>query len=83
MYNHFKKLYIIKVAERYGKDPVYALNLKPNQTFLVNKYKVQAKFFKEAEIRGIIDDMIKLDTNYKLRSNRCKYWSSNYSLQLL
>lgn len=67
MYNHFKKIYIVKLAEKYKKDVLSALNLKPNQTFLINKYKMQASYFTENEIRGILDDMIKLDTNYKVR----------------
>lgn len=66
LYNHFKKVYIIKLAEKYKKDPAGALKLKPNQTFLINKYKTQARYFTEAEIRGVIDDMIKLDTDYKI-----------------
>ena len=67
MYNHFKKIYMIKLAEKYGRDVAIALNLKPNQTFLINKYKTQSKCFSEEEIRGIVNDMISLDTNYKLR----------------
>ena len=66
LYNHFKKLYIVKLAEKYKKDLALALNLKPNQTFLINKYKMQVKYFSEEEIRGILDDMMKLDTNYKI-----------------
>ncbi len=66
MYNHFKKLYIVKLAEKYQKDLTQVLNLKPNQTFLISKYKMQAKAFSEKEIRGILDDMIKLDFNYKI-----------------
>jgi len=69
LYNHFKKLYIVKLAEKYKKDVAIALNLKPNQTFLINKYKTQARYFEEREIRGIIDDMINIDTNYKIRIN--------------
>lgn len=69
MYNHFKKLYVVKLAEKHKKDVLATLNLKPNQTFLINKYKMQAKAFTEKEIRGIIDDMIELDTNYKVRIN--------------
>lgn len=80
MYNHFKKIYIIKLAEKYGKDPALSLNLKPNQTFLINKYKMQARLFSEQELRNILNDMISLDTNYKIRSNRCKHRSSNYTL---
>ena len=66
MYNHFKKIYIVKLAEKYNKDIALALNLKPNQTFLINKYKMQAKYFSEKALRGILEDMIKLDTNYKI-----------------
>ena len=65
MYNHFKKLYIVKLSEKYRKDLAVAMNLKPNQAFLLNKYKMQAKYFTEQEIRSILDEMIKLDTNYK------------------
>ena len=65
LYNHFKKLYIVKLSEKYKRDLGSAMNLKPNQTFLLNKYKVQAKYFTEKEIRNILDEMIKLDTNYK------------------
>lgn len=75
MYNHFKKIYIIKLAERYNKDVATCLNLKPNQTFLINKYKMQARYFKEDEIKDILDEMIKLDVSYKIRLNRCKYRS--------
>ena len=39
LYNHFKKLYFTKVAMNNNKDMVTSLGLKPNQTFLVNKYK--------------------------------------------
>jgi len=65
MYNHFKKLYIVKLAEKYRKDLAIAMNLKPNQAFLLNKYKTQARYFTEEEIRSILDEMIKLDTSYK------------------
>lgn len=65
LYNHFKKLYIVKLSEKYKKDLASAMNLKPNQTFLLSKYRTQAKYFKEQEIRNILDEMIKLDTNYK------------------
>ena len=66
LYNHFKKLYIIKLAERYKKDVAIALNLRPNQTFLINKYKTQSRYFSEEEIRNIIDEMINLDSSYKI-----------------
>jgi len=42
LYHHFKKLYIVKLAEKYKKDLAQALNLKPNQMFLTTKYKQQA-----------------------------------------
>ena len=66
LYNHFKKLYIVKLSEKYRKDLAQVMNLKPNQSFLLNKYRTQAKYFSEDDIRSILDVMIKLDTNYKI-----------------
>ena len=37
LYNHFKKLYLVKIAQKENTDIVKALNLKPNQTFLTKK----------------------------------------------
>lgn len=65
LYNHFKKLYIIKIAESYGKDVATAMNLKPNQMFLVTKYKTQARYFEKQELRDILEELVNLDTNYK------------------
>ena len=65
LYNHFKKLYFLKLATRYNKDIVTSLNLKPNQTFLVNKYKMQAGYFTEKELRKILQELRDLDVNYK------------------
>ena len=61
----FKKLYFLKLANRYNKDIVSSLNLKPNQTFLVNKYKMQAGYFTEKELRKILQELRDLDVNYK------------------
>ncbi len=66
LYNHFKKLYFVKMALRCQKDIVTSLNLKPNQTFLVNKYKTQANFFQERELKSILQDLRNLDADYKL-----------------
>ena len=66
LYNHFKKLYIVKLCEKYKKDIQENLNLKPNQTFLVNKYTMQSKYFKEAELRKLLQEFIDLD--YKSKS---------------
>jgi len=65
LYNHFKKLYFTKLSVKYNKDVISSLNLKPNQTFLVNKYKTQAKYFKESELSGILQSLRDLDFNYK------------------
>lgn len=65
LYRHFKKLYITKIAEKTKKDPMVYLELKPNQSFLVNKYKQQVKTFKVDELRQILYELIDLDTNYK------------------
>lgn len=66
LYNHFKKLYIIKIAEKQNEDVAKAMNLKPNQLFLVTKYKQQARYFEERELRKILDELINLDANYKV-----------------
>lgn len=66
LYNHFKKLYIIKVAEKYNEDVATAMNLKPNQLFLVSKYKTQARYFETQELREVLEALIDLDANYKV-----------------
>lgn len=82
LYNHFKKLYFVKLSLRYNKDMIRSLNLKPNQTFLVNKYKMQANYFAEKELQGILQDLRDLDYDYKngridlqvgLETILCKY----------
>ena len=66
LYNHFKKLYIIKIAEKYNEDVATAMNLKPNQLFLVSKYKTQARYFETQELREVLEALIDLDANYKV-----------------
>ena len=66
LYNHFKKLYIIKIAEKNNQNITDAMDLKPNQTFLISKYKAQAKYFEEKELRKILEELINLDANYKI-----------------
>lgn len=84
LYGHFKKIYLCTVAVKLNKDVVNSLNLKPNQTFLVTKYKKQASYFKMTELRKILEALIDLDYNYKngkidldvgLRSILCSYCS--------
>lgn len=84
LYNHFKKLYIIKMAQKENKNIAESLNLKPNQMFLVTKYKTQADYFKKIELRKIVEELIDLDYNYKvglidlnigLESILCRYCS--------
>lgn len=66
LYHHFKKLYIIKIAQRENKNIAESLDLKPNQMFLVNKYKMQANYFQENELKQIVEELIDLDYNYKI-----------------
>lgn len=66
LYNHFKKLYLVKLAQRENADIVQVLNLKPNQSFLIAKYKKQAEFFDERKLRQILNDFIELDSNSKI-----------------
>ena len=84
LYNHFKKLYLCQIAVNSNKDITESLDLKPNQSFLVTKYKKQASFFKNNELRKILKELIDLDYNYKngkidldlgLRSILCNYCS--------
>ena len=66
LYNHFKKLYLTKVALKMNKDVASSLDLKPNQVFLVNKYKMQASYFKTLELKKILKELCNLDYNYKI-----------------
>lgn len=67
LYNHFKKLYITKIAIKEKKNIAESLDLKPNQLFLTTKYSNQCRYFNEAELRKILQSMIDLDYNYKRR----------------
>ena len=84
LYGHFKKLYLCKLAINLNKDITYSLNLKPNQTFLVSKYRNQSNYFKLSELEKILQELIDLDYNYKsgkididigIRSILCNYCS--------
>lgn len=66
IYNHFKKLYFTKLAEKSNKNVAESLSLKPNQMFLTNKYKKQASYFKEDTLREVLQELINLDVNSKL-----------------
>lgn len=66
LYNHFKKLYIVKIAEEYKKDLATSMKLKPNQLFLTTKYRKQASYFSKKEIENIMEEFINLDANYKV-----------------
>lgn len=66
LYNHFKKLYLVKLSQKGNEDISQILNLKPNQTFLISKYKKQAEYFREEQLRKIIEELIDLDANSKI-----------------
>lgn len=66
LYNHFKKLYLCKEAVKLNKDVVTSLNLKPNQTFLVTKYKKQASYFKGNDLKYLLNELVDLDYNSKI-----------------
>lgn len=66
LYNHFKKLYIAKLAEKENRNLAECMNLKPNQVFLVSKYKMQSNYFSEQELKQILNEFILLDSNYKI-----------------
>ena len=80
-------MYFVKIALRNKKDITQSLNLKPNQTFLVTKYKNQSRYFTENELKNILQNFRDLDYNYKnglidlqigLESILCKYCSKDY-----
>ncbi len=84
LYNHFRKLYFVKIALRNNNDIINTLKLKSNQVFLVNKYKMQAKYFKENDLKEILNKIMDLDYKYKsgeidlqvgLEAILCKYCS--------
>ena len=84
LYNHFKKIYLCNVAVNLNKDIVNSLSLRPNQTWLITKYKKQASYFNQNELRKILEEFIELDYNSKngkididigLRSILCNYCS--------
>ncbi len=66
LYNHFKKIYLAKLAIVQNKDVTSYLDLKPNQAFLANKYKAQAGYFKLKELRKILQEFCDLDYKYKI-----------------
>ena len=84
LYNHFKKLYIIKLAVEENKNVAQSLKLKPNQAFLVGKYQAQSKYFGKEELRSLLEELIKIDSSSKsggieinvgLATVLCKYCS--------
>ncbi len=84
LYTHFKRLYLCALAVNNNMDVVSALGLKPNQTFLVSKYKKQASYFKLDQLRKLLSELVDLDYNSKsgnididvgLRSILCSYCS--------
>ena len=66
LYNHFKKLYFVTLAVNSNRDVTEVLNLKPNQAFLVGKYKTQARYFKANELKTILQKLIDLDYGFKI-----------------
>ena len=65
LYNHFKKLYLVKLAQKENTNITEVLNLKPNQTFLTTKYKKQSGYFEEKQLRKILEELINLDNQSK------------------
>ena len=65
LYRHFKRLYIVKLAQIENKDVAQALQLKPNQLFLVSKYKKQTEYFKLDDLRQMLKKLTELDVKSK------------------
>ena len=84
LYTHFKRLYLCSIAVRLKQDIASSLDLKPNQTFLVNKYRTQAVLFSESILKELLKALVDLDYNSKignidaevgLRAILCNYCS--------
>ena len=65
LYGHFKDLYLTKICIRENRDIVSNLGLTPNKTFLVKRYREQASYFKEEELKKILFELIDLDVSIK------------------
>lgn len=65
LYNHIKRIYIVKVSDSQKRNATQDLNLKPNQTFLVTKYRTQSKYFTAEELKNILKQLIDLDFKFK------------------
>lgn len=65
LYNHLKKLYMVKLCVEGNKDVAQYLRLKANQMFLVSKYKRQASYFKTEELKNILFQFVNLDEESK------------------
>jgi DNA polymerase-3 subunit delta len=65
LYNHFKKLYIAKLAQSSNRNLAEAMDLKPNQLFLQAKYKKQASCFTKENLARILKEFTDLDLKYK------------------
>lgn len=65
LYRHFKKLYLVKLAQAENQDIAQTLQLKPNQMFLITKYKKQAEYFTTKDLRQMLKKLTELDTKSK------------------
>lgn len=65
LYRHFKKLYLVKLAQAENQDIAQTLQLKPNQMFLITKYKKQAEYFTTEDLRQMLKKLTELDTKSK------------------
>ena len=84
LYTHFKRLYLCSIAIKENYNISLALDLKPNQTFLVTKYKKQVSYFDTKQLEKLLREFVNLDYNSKngnididigLRSILCSYCS--------
>lgn len=65
LYRHLKKIYLTKLSISEGKDVAETLELKPNQMFLVSKYKKQGEYFSFENLRKFLKDLTVLDQKNK------------------
>ena len=59
-------IYITKLCLEKNRDIIEVLKLKSNQIFLASKYKKQASYFEEEELKNILKELIELDRKSKI-----------------
>lgn len=84
LFGHLERLYLTIYAVKLNKDIPSSIGIRTNSSFIIQKYKDQAKHFGARKLKTIMDALTKLDYDYKigkidsdigLRSILCNYFN--------